>query len=106
MPGRFDRGVSANRQKLEATEALARLAEQAGNALVHLALAFVLRHPAVTSAVLGARTVEHLESQLGAADVQLDDAILDRIDEIVPPGVTLNPLDAGPNAELSPARRR
>jgi aryl-alcohol dehydrogenase-like predicted oxidoreductase len=63
--------------------------------LIHLALAFVLRHPAVTSAIVGPRTMEHLESQLGALDVELDDALLDRIDEIVPPGTLFNPVDAG-----------
>ena len=57
--------------------------------LIELALAFVLRHPAVTSAIIGPRTMEHLESQLGAADVELSDDVLDRIDEIVPPGVNV-----------------
>ncbi len=70
------------RRKLEATEALAQLAEQAGLSLVELAIAFVLRHPAVTSAIIGPRTMEHLESQLGAADVVLTPDVLDRIDEI------------------------
>ena len=81
--------------KLEAVESLALLAEEAGIPLIHLALAFVLRHPAVTAAIVGPRTMEHLESQVGAVDVRLDDAVLDRIDEIVPPGHTLNPADAG-----------
>jgi aryl-alcohol dehydrogenase-like predicted oxidoreductase len=56
-----------------------------------MALAFVLSHPAVTSAIIGPRTMEHLESQLGAADVALTSDILDKIDEIVPPGTNLNP---------------
>jgi aryl-alcohol dehydrogenase-like predicted oxidoreductase len=59
-----------------------------------------MRHRAVTSAIIGPRTMEHLESQLTAADITLTDDVLDRIDEIVPPGVTLNPDDAG---WLSPA---
>jgi aryl-alcohol dehydrogenase-like predicted oxidoreductase len=60
-----------------------------------MAIAFVIRHPAVTSAIIGPRTMDHLESQLTAVDVTLDDALLDRIDEIVPPGTTVNPADAG-----------
>ena len=72
-----------------------------------MAIAFVIRHPAVTSAIIGPRTMEHLESQLTAADVALSDDVLDRIDEIVPPGVNLNPADGGwPNPALEPAARR
>ncbi|MGH2821633.1 MAG: aldo/keto reductase, partial [Thermoleophilaceae bacterium] len=67
----------------------------AGMSLVELALAFVIRHPAVTAAIIGPRTMEHLESQLGGADVGLSGDLLDRIDEIVPPGVNVNPADAG-----------
>jgi aryl-alcohol dehydrogenase-like predicted oxidoreductase len=75
--------------------------------LIDMALAFVLRHPAVTAAIIGPRTMEQLESQLGAADVQLDDALLDRIDEIVAPGTNVNPADAGwTNPALEPAARR
>ena len=64
------------------------------------AIAFVLRHRAVASAIIDPRTIEHLESQLAAADAVLSDAVLsdavlDRIDEIVAPGVTLNPADNG-----------
>ena len=61
-----------NQRKLEAVEALAQLAEKSGMSLIHLALAFVIRHPGVTSAIIGPRTMEHLESQLGAADVDAD----------------------------------
>ncbi len=81
----------ANQRKLDAAEQLAQLAEEAGLTLVHLALAFVLEHPAVTAAIIGPRTMEQLESQLGAADVQLDARLLDRIDEIVPPGTNCQP---------------
>ena len=84
-----------NQRKLEAAEELARLAEEAGLTLIELALAFVLRHPAVTSAIIGPRTMEQLEGQLGAADVELSADVLDAIDEIVPPGTNLNPADAG-----------
>ena len=73
-----------------------------------MALAFVLRHPAVTAAIIGPRTMEQLETQLGAADVQLDADVLDRIDEIVPPGTNFGPADAGftPPALVDPALRR
>jgi aryl-alcohol dehydrogenase-like predicted oxidoreductase len=92
---RFDMSLPANQRKLEATEALAQLAEEAGMSLIELAIAFVLNHPAVTAPIIGPRTLEQLESQLPAADVVLDAALLDRIDEIVPPGTTLNPADGG-----------
>jgi aryl-alcohol dehydrogenase-like predicted oxidoreductase len=107
MPARYDMSDPANQRKLEAADALARLAEEAGITLIELALAFVIRHPAVTAAIIGPRTLEHLESQLTAADVQLSDEVLDRIDAIVPPGVNVNPIDAGwQNPALEPAARR
>jgi aryl-alcohol dehydrogenase-like predicted oxidoreductase len=88
-------------------DALAELADEAGMPLIHMALAFVINHPAVTAAIIGPRTIEQLESQLGAADVRLDAALLDRIDEIVAPGITPNPVDAGwTNPALAPAARR
>ena len=108
IPQRFDLGLPGNQAKLEAAEQLAVLAEETGVTLIQLALAFVIRHPAVTSAIIGPRTMEQLESQLGAEDVQLEDAVLDRIDEIVPPGTNLNPPDGGymPPALTTPALRR
>jgi aryl-alcohol dehydrogenase-like predicted oxidoreductase len=72
-----------------------------------MALAFVIRHPAVTSAIIGPRTMEHLESQLTAVEVDLSDDLLDRIDEIIAPGTNLNPGDAGwQNPALEAAARR
>jgi aryl-alcohol dehydrogenase-like predicted oxidoreductase len=107
IPSRFDMSIPANQRKLEAADALAELAQEAGVSLVHLALAFVIRHPAVTSAIIGPRTMEHLESQLGAADVTLSDDVLDRIDAIVPPGVNVNPTDGGwDSPALAAAARR
>jgi aryl-alcohol dehydrogenase-like predicted oxidoreductase len=107
IPARYDMSLPSNQRKLEAADALARLAEEAGVTLIELALAFVIRHPAVTAAIIGPRTMEHLESQLTAADVVLSDEILDRIDEIVPPGVNVNAADGGwPNPALEPAARR
>ena len=67
----------------------------------------MIRHPALTAAIIGPRTIEQLESQLGAADVELDTAVLDRIDEIVAPGSTVNPTDEGwTNPALAPGARR
>ena len=107
LPQRFDMKLPANQQKLEAADALFTLAEEAGMSLIHLALAFVIRHPAVTSAIIGPRTLEQLEAQLGAADVVLDAAVLDRIDAIVPPGRNVNPADGGyNNPALAPGERR
>jgi aryl-alcohol dehydrogenase-like predicted oxidoreductase len=108
IPARYDLSLPANQAKLEATERLTKLADDAGMTLIHLALAFVLRHPAVTAPIIGPRTMEQLESQLGAAGVVLDTDVLDAIDEIVPPGTNLNPVDAGwrPPALDAAQRRR
>ncbi len=108
MPERFDVTLPENQAKLEAADALAGVAEDAGMSLVHLALGFVLAHPAVTSAIIGPRTMDQLKSQLDAGDVVLDDAVLDRIDEIVPPGTTLNDADSGwvPTSLQRPWERR
>jgi aryl-alcohol dehydrogenase-like predicted oxidoreductase len=107
IPERYDLSIPANQRKLDAAEALAQLADEAGVTLIELALAFVLRHPAVTAAIIGPRTMEHLESQLGGADVQLTADVLDRIDAIVPPGVTVNPTDIGwQNPDLAPEALR
>ena len=107
IPARYDLSLPGNQRKLEAADALGALADDSGISLIELAIAFVIRHPAVTAAIIGPRTMEQLESQLGAADVELSDQVLDRIDEIVPPGVTLNPTDAGyQNPALEPAVRR
>jgi aryl-alcohol dehydrogenase-like predicted oxidoreductase len=108
IPARFDMSLPGNQRKLEAADELAKLAEANGMTLIEMALAFVLRHPAVTAPIIGPRTMEQLESQLPAADVELSDEVLDRIDEIVPPGINLNPADGGWGnpALAAPARRR
>jgi aryl-alcohol dehydrogenase-like predicted oxidoreductase len=107
LPARFDLSAPANQRKLDAVEALARLAEQAGITLIQLAVAFVLNHPAISAALIGPRTMEQFESQLAAADVVLDEGLLDRIDEIVPPGTTINPEDNSfANPALAAAARR
>ena len=75
--------------------------------LIEMAIAFVINHPAVTSAIIGPRTMEQLDSQLPAADAVLDAATLDRIDEIISPGVNLNPADTSYGEQvLDPALRR
>ena len=107
LANRFDLSLPENRRKLDAAEQLSELADQAGLTLVQLAIAFVMRHPAVTAPIIGPRTMEHLESQLAADDVVLTDDVLDRIDAIVPPGVTLNLADNGwVSPSLQPAARR
>jgi aryl-alcohol dehydrogenase-like predicted oxidoreductase len=95
LPARYDLSTPANQAKLEAATALGDLADEAGMTLIHMALAFVLEHPAVTSAIIGPRTMDHLESQLGAVDVKLERSVLDRIDAIVPPGRNFSFADAG-----------
>jgi aryl-alcohol dehydrogenase-like predicted oxidoreductase len=92
-PGRFDPSIPANAAKFEAVEKLAELAESIGCSLPELALAFVVTHPAVTSVIIGPRTMEQLDGLLKGAALTLDDETLDRIDEIVPPGTDLCTAD-------------
>lgn len=108
VPSRYDPELPGNQRKLLAVEQLALIAESAGISLIHLALAFVIRHPAVTAAIIGPRTVSHLTSQLDAVDVILDDEVLDRIDEIVTPGTNFAWSDvwAPPSIADSSRRRR
>ncbi|PIB06621.1 hypothetical protein B1C81_23030 [Streptomyces sp. HG99] len=94
MPRRDDvRRVRKPRPRRLAADALGALADEAGMTLIQMAIAFVTRHPAVTSAIVGPRTMEHLESYLAADGVDLSSDLLDRIDEIVPPGHTVNVAD-------------
>ncbi len=108
QPARHDPNSPENARKLEAVHALTDLADQAGISLIHLALGFVLEHPAISSAIIGPRTMEQLESQLGAEKITLPPDVLDRIDEIVAPGTTLNEADRGyaPPALTEASRRR
>jgi aryl-alcohol dehydrogenase-like predicted oxidoreductase len=107
LPDRYDLTLPGNQRKLDAADALALLADEAGLTLIQMAIAFVLRHPAVSAAIIGPRTMDHLESQLGADELELDGALLDRVDEIVAPGTNLNPADAGYQPpELAPSARR
>ena len=104
---RFDMSLPENQAKLEAVQALQQVADDAGVTMIELAIAFVINHPGVTSAIVGPRTMEQLESQLPAADVTLTAAVLDRIDEIVKPGVTINPADTSYGERvLAPDLRR
>jgi aryl-alcohol dehydrogenase-like predicted oxidoreductase len=107
LPQRYDPAKPENQRKLDAVEELATVAEEAGMTLIEMALAFVIQHPAVTSAIIGPRTMEQLEGQVGAP-YQLDDEVLDRIDQIVAPGTNLNDADGGwqPPSLTSAWRRR
>ena len=93
LRARFFPKAMTNEASLAAVEQLLPLADSAGLSLTHMALAFVIAHPAMTSAIIGARTMEQLDDLLAAANVSLGDDILDRIDEIVPPGVDIAPLE-------------
>lgn len=109
MPRRFDTTVPMNRARLDAVEQLAKVAEDAGLSMIQLALGFVTSHPAVTSAIIGPRTIDHLRSQLAAADTVLSPDVLDAIDAIVAPGVDLAPdekIDTPPALLDSSLRRR
>jgi aryl-alcohol dehydrogenase-like predicted oxidoreductase len=109
-PNAFDLSITANQAKLAAVQQLTKVAAEAGMPLAHLAVAFVRSHPAVTSVLIGPRTPEQLEDLLAGASVVLGDDVLDRIDEIVPPGAELNPADnyraASPALAVKQLRRR
>jgi aryl-alcohol dehydrogenase-like predicted oxidoreductase len=108
IPLRFDPSLPENVAKLAAVEELIKIAADAGCSLIQMALAFVVGHPAVTSAIIGPRTMDQLTDLLTAASVTLDDDVLDRIDQVVPPGATLNPADSGWQAPVlgDPSARR
>ena len=93
FPGRWDATDPSNAAKLDAADALGALADEAGITLIQMATAFVTRHPAVTSTIIGPRTMEHLDGYLAADGIDLPGDLLDRIDQIVPPGVTTNVAD-------------
>ncbi|MDB5528225.1 MAG: aldo/keto reductase [Devosia sp.] len=98
----------SDERSLDAVEQLIPLAEEAGLSLTHMAIAFVMAHPGVTSAILGPRTMAHLDDLLAGAEVRLTDEMLDRIDQIVPPGtdVGINEANYNPPAITTPELRR
>ncbi|MER5198742.1 aldo/keto reductase [Streptomyces sp. NPDC002755] len=108
MPERFDTAVPANRARLDAVERLAAVADEAGLTMIQLALGFVTAHPAVTSALIGPRTTDHLRAQLAAADTVLSADVLDAIDAVVAPGTDLAAHEKfdTPPALLDPSLRR
>ncbi|MFG7941567.1 aldo/keto reductase [Streptomyces cacaoi] len=103
----FSRHLTDER-RIDVVEQLVPLAQEAGLPLTHLAMAFAVAHPGVTAALLGPRTMEHLDDLLAGADVELSDDVLDRIDEIVPPGTDVSALDQEyrPPALIDTALRR
>jgi aryl-alcohol dehydrogenase (NADP+) len=101
--------VFGDERRLDAVERLIPLAEEAGLPMPHLAMAFAISHPGVTSALLGVRTMEQLDDLLAGVDVVLSDDVLDRIDEIVPPGTDIGTLDQAyvpPAIQETDLRRR
>ncbi|NUT49147.1 MAG: aldo/keto reductase [Saccharothrix sp.] len=109
LPERFDTSLPANQARLDAVERLVKVADEAGLTLIQLALGVVTAHPAVTSASIGPRTVDHLRSHLAAADTVLPADVLDAVDEIVAPGVDLaahEKFDTPPALLDPPLRRR
>lgn len=95
LPKMYDMTLAVNQRKLDLVEQLSALAADAGMSLTHMALAFITANPQVTAAIIGPRTMQHLDDQLAAMDIRLRDDVLDRIDELVPPGTTIDPIDGG-----------
>ncbi|WP_405800607.1 aldo/keto reductase [Streptomyces halstedii] len=108
LPERFDTSIPGNQARLDAVELLADVAAEAGLTMIQLALGFVTAHPAVTSALIGPRTPDHLSAQLAAADTVLSSDVLDAIDAIVAPGTDLAPQEKfdTPPSLLDPSLRR
>ncbi|MFF0463871.1 aldo/keto reductase [Streptomyces mexicanus] len=108
LPQRFDTTIPSNRARLDAVERLAGVADEAGLTMIQLALGFVTAHPGVTSALVGPRTLDHLHSQLAAADTKLSADVLDAIDAIVAPGADLAAHEKNdtPPSLLHPSLRR
>jgi aryl-alcohol dehydrogenase (NADP+) len=95
-------------RRIDAVEQVVALSEETGIRMTHLAMAFAIAHPGVTSALIGPRSVEQLDDLLAGADVVLSDEVLDRIDAIVPPGTDVGRLDQQyqPPAVLDATLRR
>jgi aryl-alcohol dehydrogenase-like predicted oxidoreductase len=93
FPGAYDSTNPSNAAKFDAADAFGALADEAGISLIQMAVAFAVNHPAVTSTIIGPRTMEHLDAYLAADGIELSVDLLDRIDQIVPPGVTVNIAD-------------
>ncbi|WP_242128134.1 aldo/keto reductase [Sphingobium sp. Sx8-8] len=109
MRAKFFPNAMTDENSLDKVEQLIPVAEAAGISLIHLAVAFVMAHPAITSAIIGPRTPEQLEGYLSGIEVRLSDEILDQIDAIVPPGVDIAPLEGAayvPPAIASASLRR
>ncbi|MCM1018819.1 aldo/keto reductase [Micromonospora sp. XM-20-01] len=107
-PARFDPALPGNTAKYAAVEQLVALADEVGCTLPQFAVAFTAVHPAVTSTIIGPRTMDQLDALLAGAELTLDDAVLDRIDEIVPPGTNLYQPDGAwsPPTLTDPSHRR
>mgnify|MGYP001273261044 CR=1 FL=1 len=109
QPHLFDMSRSDNQLKLDLIEQLSAVAQEGGITLMHMALAFVCAHPAVTSAIIGPRTLEQLDGLLAGAEIILSEDILDAIDRIVHPGTTVSSDDQGyvaPEISITRMRRR
>jgi aryl-alcohol dehydrogenase (NADP+) len=106
MRGTFDPHQAWVKRKFEALDELRKLADEIGVPLAQMAIAFVMQHPAITAAIIGPRTLEQLEGVLPAAGVKLSAETLDRIDELCPPGTTLNPFTDMPSGTIKAALRR
>lgn len=104
--GRFDPQEALHQHKLALVGELAGVADEAGISLAQLAVAFAIEHPAVTSAIIGPRTMTHLETILPAGDLRLPADVLDRLDAIVPPGSSVNPIADMPSGTTPDQLRR
>jgi aryl-alcohol dehydrogenase-like predicted oxidoreductase len=104
---RFDPARPETQRRYDVVEELQQIADKAGVGVAHMSLAFTLAHPAMTSTIIGPRTMEQLEDLLAGADVRLDQDTLDAIDDVVPPGTVIDETDRGWDPPwMAPAARR
>jgi aryl-alcohol dehydrogenase-like predicted oxidoreductase len=104
--GSFDPDANYIRRKIALVEELKKISDELGVGIAELAVAFVIQHPAITSAIIGPRTMQHLESVLGGGDLKLSAETLDRIDALCPPGSMLDPINDLPSGTAKSAIRR
>jgi aryl-alcohol dehydrogenase (NADP+) len=104
--GSFDPNADHIRRKISLVEELKKISQELGVGIAEMAVAFVLQHPAITAAIVGPRTMQHLESVLGGGGLKLDSDTLDRIDALCPPGTMFDPVNDRPSGTAKPAMRR
>jgi len=83
---KWDLASEKSLRRFDALDQLAPLAKECGHTLSQFALNWTLANPVITAPIIGPRTEEHLDDSLGALGWSIPQEILQKVDEIVPPG--------------------